>query len=168
VITGIFIAFFSLLAVVFAVMVIALRQPMRAALSLVGHMVSLAAIYACIGAHVVAVFQVLIYVGAVMVFMVYTIMLLDDRDTSYKQVFSRLALPAVIIAALVAVALWILLGGTPAVAPAVATVAGDNFTFSAFSVAFMQHYWFHFELATVLLLIGIVAAWAAVKEGSNG
>ena len=166
--TGFFLAFFSLLAVVFAVMVITLRQPMRAALSLVAHMVSLAAIYACLGAHVVAVFQVLIYVGAVMVFMVYTIMLLDDRDMSFQWVFSRLTLPAVVVAGLVAAALWTLIGRLPANVPAAANVAGDSFTFSAFSVAFMQHYWFHFELATVLLLIGIVAAWAAVKEGTHG
>lgn len=166
--SGIFIAFFSLLAVAFAILVIALRQPMRAALSLVGHMVSLAAIYACLGAHVVAVFQVLIYVGAVMVFMVYAIMLLDDRDMSYQHVFSRLALPAVVIAGFVAAALWILIGRLPVAAPTAVAASGDIFTFSAFSVAFMQHYWFHFELATVLLLIGIVAAWAAVKEGTNG
>ncbi|MCM2358802.1 MAG: NADH-quinone oxidoreductase subunit J, partial [Geobacteraceae bacterium] len=68
--TGAFISFFALLATAFAVLVFTLRQPMRAALALVGHMVSLAAIYAALGAHVVAVFQVLIYVGAVMVFMV--------------------------------------------------------------------------------------------------
>ncbi len=166
--SGIFIAFFSALAVVFAIMVITMRQPMRAALSLVAHMVCLAALYACLGAHVVAVFQVLIYVGAVMVFMVYTIMLLDDRDMSYQWVFSRLALPAVVVAGLVAAALWVLIGRLPVTAPAIATAAGDSFTFSSFSVAFMQHYWFHFELATVLLLIGIIAAWAAVKEGSNG
>lgn len=166
-ISGLFIALFSLLAVLFAVMVIALRQPMRSALSLVGHMVSLAAIYACIGAHVVAVFQVLIYVGAVMVFMVYTIMLLDDRDMSYQCVFSRLTLPAVVVAGLLAAALWTLIGHTPVTAPT-AVATGESFTFAAFSSAFMQHYWFHFELATVLLLIGIVAAWAAVKEGSNG
>jgi NADH:ubiquinone oxidoreductase subunit 6 (subunit J) len=28
----------------------------------------------------------------------------------------------------------------------------------------MKHYWFHFELATVLLLVGIVAAWTAIRE----
>ncbi|RNC68500.1 MAG: hypothetical protein ED859_10335 [Desulfuromonadales bacterium] len=164
---GVMLLFFSLLAVLFTVLVITLRQPMRAALSLVGLMVSLAAIYACLGAHVVAIFQVLIYVGAVMVFMVYTIMLLDDRDTSYRQVFSRLALPAAAVASLVAAALWLLLGSLPSV-PVPAEGGGVSFTFSAFSVAFMRHYWFHFELATVLLLVGIIAAWAAIKEGSNG
>lgn len=162
--TGIFITFFSLLAVVFAAMVIAVRQPMRSALCLVGHMISLAGIYACLGAHVVAVFQVLIYVGAVMVFMAYTIMLLDDRDSAYRQVFSGLAMPALAVVLVIAAAFFILLGHQPVAAPLGHAVNG-MFTFSSFSTEFMKQYWFHFELATVLLLIGVVAAWTAVKEG---
>lgn len=159
-----FIALFGLLALVFALLVITLRQPMRAALALIAHMVCLAAIYACLEVHVVALFQVLIYVGAVMVFMVYTIMLLDDRDASYQQVFSRLTLPAVVAAAVVAGVLYILLDRGMPGAPAAAAGAAP-FTFAAFSVAFMKQYWFHFELATVLLLIGIVAAWTVIREG---
>ncbi|WP_298269995.1 NADH-quinone oxidoreductase subunit J [Geobacter sp.] len=164
--TGAFIAFFSLLAVAFAALVMTVRQPMRGALALCGHMVSLAAIYAALGAHVVAIFQVLVYVGAVMVFMVYTIMFLDDRDPSCRQLFSRLALPALAAALVVAGAFRWLFGELPAGAPAAAPV--DIFTFSAFSLAFMKQYWFHFELATVLLLVGVVAAWAAVREGRDG
>ena len=45
--------------------------------------------------HVIAVFQVLIYVGAVMVFMVYAIMLLDVRDRSFTRRFSRLLVPGI-------------------------------------------------------------------------
>ena len=85
------------MALVFALLVVVLRQPMRAALALIAHMVSLAAIFACLEVHVVALFQILIYVGAVMVFMVYAIMLLDDRDASYAHVFSRWSVPAVIV-----------------------------------------------------------------------
>jgi NADH:ubiquinone oxidoreductase subunit 6 (subunit J) len=36
--------------------------------------------------------------------------------------------------------------------------------FSAFALAFMSQYWFHFELATILLLVGIVAAWTVIRE----
>ena len=56
-------------------------------------MLSLAGVYALLGVHVIAVFQVLIYVGAVMVFMVYAIMLLDVRDRSFTRRFSRLLVP---------------------------------------------------------------------------
>ena len=93
--TDVFIVLFGVLALVFAGMVLLARQPMRAALALVAHMTSLAAIYACLDVHVVALFQVLIYVGAVMVFMVYTIMLLDDRDVAYRVRFSGTLVPGV-------------------------------------------------------------------------
>jgi len=159
-VTDAFIAFFGLLAIVFAGLVLTLRQPMRAALALVAHMTCLAGIFACLAVHVVALFQVLIYVGAVMVFMIYTIMLLDDRDTAYRQRYSRTLVPGVIVAAILAVVLLVRV--VPAAPPAAA--AAVDFGFGAFSVAFMQQYWFHFEVATVLLLVGIVAAWAVLRE----
>jgi hypothetical protein len=68
-----------------AAMMIVLRHPMRVALALAATMLSLAGVYALLGVHVIAIFQVLIYVGAVMVFMVYAIMLLDVRDRSFTR-----------------------------------------------------------------------------------
>lgn len=159
--TDAFIVLFGVLALVFAAAVLLVRQPMRAALALVAHMICLAAIYACLGVHVIALFQVLIYVGAVMVFMVYTIMLLDDRDMAYRKRFSFALVPGVLAATAVALALLRLLG--PGAAPG-APDGAASFGFVAFSRAFMQDYWFHFELATVLLLVGIVAAWTVIRE----
>ena len=57
-------------AIAGAVLMLVLRHPMRVALALVATMLSLAGVYGMLGAHAIAVFQVLIYVGAVMVFMV--------------------------------------------------------------------------------------------------
>jgi NADH-quinone oxidoreductase subunit J len=162
--TDAFIVFFGLAALAFAGLVLTQRQPMRAALALIAHMICLAAIYAALAVHVVALFQVLIYVGAVMVFMVYTIMLLDDRDVAYRQRFSRVTLPGVLVACAVAATLLVLTG-VPTPAPATAAAAAPSFGFAGFSAAFMKHYWFHFELATVLLLVGVVAAWAVIREG---
>jgi NADH-quinone oxidoreductase subunit J len=160
-VTDAFIVFFGVLALIFAGMVLWLRQPMRAALALVAHMICLAAIYACLGVHVIALFQVLIYVGAVMVFMVYTIMLLDDRDPAYRKRFSPTLVPGVVVAVAVALALWRLLG--PA-APGMPAGLAAPFGFTAFATAFMQQYWLHFELATVLLLVGVIAAWTVIRE----
>jgi NADH-quinone oxidoreductase subunit J len=161
-VTDVFIAFFGVLSLVFAGIVLVARQPMRAALALVAHMISLAAIYACMDVHVVALFQVLIYVGAVMVFMVYTIMLLDDRDVAYRERYSGLLAPGIVIAIVVAFVLLRLAGHDTTAEPA--AVVPGLFTFKQFSLAFMQGYWLHFELATVLLLVGVVAAWGAIRE----
>jgi NADH-quinone oxidoreductase subunit J len=164
---NIMIGFFGIAALIFALLVVVLRQPMRAALALIAHMISLAAIFACLNVHVVALFQVLIYVGAVMVLMIYTIMLLDDQDASYVHVFSRWSVPAIVVAAIVIAALGMLLGTTMPGAPAVAPTGNAPFGYTAFSIAFMSRYWFHFEVATALLAIGIVAAWTVISQRSE-
>jgi NADH-quinone oxidoreductase subunit J len=162
VIADAFIVIFGVLALVFAAMVLVARQPMRAALALIAHMTSLAAIYACLNVHVVALFQVLIYVGAVMVFMVYTIMLLDDRDVAYRRRYSGTLVPGIVVAVVAGVALLRVVG--PGGAGALPEPGTDPFSFTTFSAAFMERYWLHFEIATVLLLAGIVAAWAVIRE----
>jgi NADH:ubiquinone oxidoreductase subunit 6 (subunit J)/NAD-dependent dihydropyrimidine dehydrogenase PreA subunit len=98
-----------------ACLMLVLRHPMRVALALTATMLSLAGVYALLGVHVIAVFQVLIYVGAVMVFMVYAIMLLDVRDRSFTRRFSRLLVPGIAVAllflAILGGGLWRALGG---------------------------------------------------------
>ena len=73
-------------------------------------MLSLAGVYALLGVHVIAVFQVLIYVGAVMVFMVYAIMLLDVRDRSFtrgsRRCWCRVSPALLVFLAIVAHGLW--------------------------------------------------------------
>jgi len=155
---------FGLAAFLFAVLVVVVRQPMRAALALIAHMICLAALFAALGVHIVALFQVLIYVGAVMVLMIYTIMLLDDHDTAYEHLFSRWSLPGLVGAAVVVAALGgLFMAAAPAGAVAPATVSA-HFGFFDFSLEFMTRYWFHFELATVLLTIGAIAAWSIMSQ----
>jgi NADH-quinone oxidoreductase subunit J len=150
-------------ALVAATMMILLRQPMRVALALIACMLSLAGVYALLDVHVIAVFQVLIYVGAVMVFMVYAIMLLDVRDDSYTRRFSRLLVPGiagvVVLLAILAHALWRAL-------PEASVAPGDTrFGVKDFSVTFLGDYWLHFELVSVLLVAAIVAALAVLQVG---
>jgi len=148
-----------------AVAMLVARHPMRAALALIATMLSLAGVYALLGVHVIAVFQVLIYVGAVMVFMVYVIMLLDVRDLSFAHRYSHLLAPGLLGSVLLIVALVIRLWHGADVA---SSVRGDGFFgVQAFSIAFLNEYWLHFELVSVLLLAAVVAAIAVVKVGSR-
>ena len=144
-----------------ALIMLVARHPMRVALALIATMLSLAGIYALLGVHVIAVFQVLIYVGAVMVFMVYVIMLLDVRDRSYVHRYSRLLVPAIAgFSALVAVLCY----GLWQALPSSAGAAGNGtFGVQPFSVVFLNEYWLHFELVSVLLVAAVVAAIAVVK-----
>jgi NADH-quinone oxidoreductase subunit J len=158
--------FFAGGALLGGVLMLVARHPMRVALALIGSMLSLAGIYAVLGVHVIAVFQVLIYVGAVMVFMVYVIMLLDVRDPSFLERYSGALLPSVALAAAIAVVLGAALGRGTVADPADAAAGLDTlFNVQPFSVEFLERYWLHFELTSVLLLAAVVAAIAIVKAG---
>jgi len=146
-----------------AALMLVLRHPMRVALALSATMLSLAGVYALLGVHVIAIFQVLIYVGAVMVFMVYAIMLLDVRDESFVRRFSWLLLPgavaAIVFVAIVAHGFWQSLPGQAASAGAA------FFGVQQFSIEFLNEYWLHFELVSVLLVAAVVAALAVLEVG---
>ncbi len=163
--------FFAAAALAGGVLMLIARHPMRVALALISSMLSLAAIYAILGVHVIAVFQVLIYVGAVMVFMVYVIMLLDVRDPSFLERYGRAVLPSVAVAALLAVALGAALSsGRMMSAEQLAAMhpggrPGASFEVQPFSAEFLERYWLHFELTSVLLLAAVVAAIAVIKAG---
>jgi NADH-quinone oxidoreductase subunit J len=146
-----------------AALMIVLRHPMRVALALAATMLSLAGVYALLGVHVIAIFQVLIYVGAVMVFMVYAIMLLDVRDRSFTRRYSWLLVPE---------------GrrwprswrsshtGCGEICPNRRwQQKGAMFGIQRFSIEFLNEYWLHFELVSVLLVAAVVAALAVLEVG---
>jgi len=149
-------------AFVSAALMLVLRQPMRVAMALVSCMIFLGGIYGLLGVHFIAAFQVLIYVGAVMVFMVYAIMLLDPRDEAATAKYSKYYWPGLIGFALLAEALAVGYWNDLPHAPRGA--AGEPFDILRFSEAFLSEYWLHFELTSVLLLAAVVAALAVIKE----
>ena len=159
---------FGATALVSAASMLVLRHPMRVALALIATMLALAGVYALLGVHVIAIFQVLIYVGAVMVFMVYVIMLTNVRDRSFTLRFSSLLLPGIAVA-LVLAGLFARLAADALPAAATPSAVG-RFGVQPFSVAFITEYWLHFELVSVLLVAAVVAALAVVKvsRGAHG
>ena len=66
---------FALLSVFGALGVLFLRNPIHGAMSLVGSFFSLAAVYVMMQAEFVAVIQVLVYAGAIMVLFLFVLML---------------------------------------------------------------------------------------------
>ena len=71
-------AFFSVFG---ALGVLFLRNPIHCALSLVGTFFCLGVIYVILNAEFVAVIQVLIYAGAIMVLFLFVLMLLSSKDS---------------------------------------------------------------------------------------
>src|SRR6202162_4303325 len=75
---------FATIAVVCAVNVVVQTHPISSALSLVGVMGSLAVLYLLLGAEFIAMAQVIVYAGAVMVLFVFVIMLLNAGAESKR------------------------------------------------------------------------------------
>ena len=71
---------FAFLALLSGLGVLFLRQPTHCALSLVGTFFCLGVIYVMLNAEFVAVIQVLIYAGAIMVLFLFVLMLLASKD----------------------------------------------------------------------------------------
>ena len=151
--------FFAALTFASAVLMLVLRHPMRVALALITAMLCLGAIYGLLGVHAIAVFQVLIYVGAVMVFMVYAIMLLDLRDRAYRERYSAWLMPAVVFGMMLfmSIAYAMVREG-----PVSAGATAEAFDVRHFSAVFLADYWLHFELVSVLLVAAVVAALAVI------
>ena len=73
--------------------VIAARSPIYSAMSLVGTFFCLAGIYVLLLAHTIAVLQILVYAGAIMVLFLFVIMLLSLGDVVSP---SKITIPRVI------------------------------------------------------------------------
>jgi len=68
---------FAVIAVVCGINVVVQTHPISSALSLIGVMGSLAVLYLLLGAEFIAMAQVIVYAGAVMVLFIFVIMLLN-------------------------------------------------------------------------------------------
>jgi NADH-quinone oxidoreductase subunit J len=77
---------FSLLMLLSAMGVVFFRNPVSSAMSLVVSFIALAAVFVTLDAFFIAVVQVLVYAGAVMVLFLFIIMLLDLREEKRRRV----------------------------------------------------------------------------------
>jgi NADH-quinone oxidoreductase subunit J len=86
----------SLVAIVSAVLVVTCRNPINSALSLILTFFCLATYYVMLDAPFMAAVQVMVYAGAIMVLIVFTIMLLNIRVNESKSQSHKVLLGSVI------------------------------------------------------------------------
>ena len=148
-----------------ALMVITRTNPIASALGLVAAFAALAALYALLTASLVAIIQILVYAGGIMVLMIFVIMLLNLHADDLKPMRARgvvvaLALLAVLGAVLGPVFLVVFPSGTwtPAALP-----EGFGGIFSVGEKIFSD-YLFPFEMLSLVLLTAIVGALVLAKR----
>ena len=149
---------FAAAAVGSALNLIAQRNPLNSALSLIGTLASLSALYVTLHAQFIAAMQIIVYAGAIMVLFVFVIMLLNmpkDHPRIEKQQWLRyLAIP--FAAALMAEALYVF-----RVVKDIRFPAGpdsDHAIGTTWSVGtgLFTDYLLPFEVTSVLILMAII------------
>jgi NADH-quinone oxidoreductase subunit J len=92
---GLMFLFFAVAAIASGLLVVILQNPLRAALSLVINLFSVAGLYLSLNAYFLATVQVIVYAGAIMVLFLFVIMLLNmgqaNLNTSYRGVRTVIA-----------------------------------------------------------------------------
>lgn len=164
----------GLVAVVSAVLTVTMRTPLRAALTLLVHVISLAGLYLSLHAHLLAAIQMLVYAGAVVVLFVFVIMLIGpgvmDKRTDDKGLLVRTF--GVSMVALVTGTLAYAIGHSPESTPALHSCpeglaeCGQYGGVNAVAHAIFIEAPVPFELVSALLTVAIIAA-IAIARGRN-
>ena len=79
-ITSILFIILAILAIISALITVFNKQPIKSAIALIFHFFMLAGIYLTLAAQFLAVMQILVYAGAIMVLVIFVIMLLNQND----------------------------------------------------------------------------------------
>ncbi len=161
---------FSAVLVVSAIGVITARNPVHSVLFLVFAFFNSAVIWLLLEAEFLAIVLVLVYVGAVMVLFLFVVMMLDINVAQMRAGFTRYAPLGIVIALIVigeiASVVWLKSSGAGAVVDALgassgvaapSVVEGYSNTQALGQLLYTQ-YLYPLELASVLLLVAIVAA----------
>ena len=149
------------LLVILSLMVVFLRNVVHCALALVGALFLIAILFLMLHAPMVAVLQVLIYAGAVMVLFLFVIMFLSPTapEPRRKLWWGFAVLAALLFAGGLAT---LLANGEPLAVPIAAT---EHFGSPAtLAKSLFTDFVLPFEIASVLLLVAIVGAVVLAKR----
>lgn len=144
------------------------KNPVSAVMSLVAAFFGLAALYATLSAHFLAVLQVIVYAGAIMVLFIFVVMIVNREETT---LVSLRGLPSRVIGVLAGLyLLWVFAGiVTPEHALVAPPAVSDTFgTVASIGEILFRQFLFPFEAISLLLLVaivgGVVVSRSARKE----
>lgn len=144
-------------AVASALGVVALQNPVGSVMALLAAMLATAGLYALMGAVVVALFQLIVYIGAVLVLFLFVVMLLDLKGTTARgRPSARAAAAGAAGIGLTAAAAWGAWKGFSQAAPVGGLRPAPGI--SEIAIDLFGRHLLVFELTSVLLLAAAVGA----------
>lgn len=144
-----------------AIGVIAFKNAVHSALSLILTLLFLAMFYLQLGATFIAIVQILIYAGAIMVLFLFVVTMLSPEPGDIEQAdripwqrFIAGLLGVVLVGALA----YLIFTGAPTFSNVVAQKSQQYGTIEAFGLALFHGFVFPFEVTSLLIVIAILGA----------
>ena len=139
----------------FAILTITRRNPVTAVMSLVATFFGLAAIYAALSAHFLAVIQVLVYAGAIMVLFIFVVMILNREEVAPLSLRPMRLLGVVAGVYLTWTFIGLALEGVPPKTP-LPVIPETYGTVASVGDMLFREFLYPFEAISLLLLVAIV------------
>jgi NADH:ubiquinone oxidoreductase subunit 6 (subunit J) len=143
-----------------AIGVVLLRNPFYSVLALVGHLISLAALFMLLEAQFVAAAQVVVYAGAVMVLYIFVVAYIGGGDEPLTRGSGSLKVFGPVFALALAIELCIAMLGSAlsAISTRGAHITSGFGTPRDIGQLFLTKYLFPFEIASLLLMVAAIGA----------
>lgn len=162
---SLFFTIFSIIAIASAVATIASKNPVTSAIALVTHFFMLAGIYLTLQAQFLAVLQVLVYAGAIMVLVVFVILLLNvGKELKSSSLYTWKTGVAIFLAFMLATQLILVITGTSKWHHKFADNAIKNGQVETVGKALFTDFLLPFEMIALLLLVAVIGALVLAKK----
>ena len=159
-----FFLLFAAAAVATALAVVLARNPVHSALALMACFLQVSAIFVLLEAPLLAVFQIFVYVGAIMVLFLFVTMMLDIREATLQRFLPRSNLPALAMLVVLGVAMLTLVGSDRFFATAPPADGRTGGEIRDLSTTLFADYLLPFEVASVILLVALVGAVVLARK----
>jgi NADH-quinone oxidoreductase subunit J len=158
--------FLSAILVFAGLRVITARNPVHAALHLILAFFTCGGIWALLQAEFLAIAIILVYVGAVMVLFLFVVMMLDINIDRIRQGFWNYLPLGALLGLLMALEMSLVLGSKYFQIPAAdALVSSGVSNTKSIGALMFTDYVYPFELASLILLVGMIAAIVLTYRG---
>ncbi len=160
---------FAVFAVGTALNVLLQRNPLYSALSLIGTLAALSALYVTLRAQFIAAIQIIVYAGAIMVLFIFVIMLLNEpKDAPQIDKRKGLRYLAIPFAALLMAEAFYVIRFVPNIAmPASDASARAVGTVWSIGTGLFTTYLLPFEVTSVLILMAVVGAMVLARRDGD-
>ncbi|HEU4365473.1 MAG TPA: NADH-quinone oxidoreductase subunit J [Candidatus Krumholzibacteria bacterium] len=154
---------FAALAVLGGLLMVSLRNPLSGAFSLILSLVSLAGLFAMLQAEFVFILQVLVYAGAIMVLIIFTIMLLNlNKDELAEPPVGWMRL--IFTALVCAVAAFGAIRVFGDITPVQMEPAPDFGSIEGVGRLMLSDFLYPFEVISLILLVAVVGVVLLAKK----